>query len=210
MNSPYQEVVNRLHRLTHNYNNSPYLTQTKQSTHNWPKFLKDSTSSSSNSTTSDIPFTSIPTPSYHDYTFNNTNNPNQHTINTNVNPLQPTVTLTITNRVNTLQTPDFINSNIPISPSPTDSPTNSKPPPDYQSDSWSDDDSFLCNKEERHRNFLFGDLITSQKDNDHTRLIFKNSNSLELSSGHHTLELICDSIGQYEVKIACLAERNTN
>ena len=72
---------------------------------------------------------------------------------------------------------------------------NSKPPPNYYSDSSSDDDSFLCNKEERHRNFLFGDLITSQNDHNHTRLIFQNVNSLELSSGHHTLELMCGSIG---------------
>ena len=39
--------------------------------------------------------------------------------------------------------PDSINSNSPIPPSPTDSPTNSKPPPDYQSESSSDDDHFL-------------------------------------------------------------------
>ena len=69
-------------------------------------------------------------------------------------------------------------------------------PIDYQSDSSSDEDSFLCNKEERQSNLPFGDIITNQKDHDHSRIIFQNVNSLELSSGHHTLELLCDSIGQ--------------
>ena len=68
----------------------------------------------------------------------------------------------------------------------------------------------MCNSEERHRNLPFGDLITSQKNKDHTRLIFQNFNNLDLSSGHHTLELMCDSIGRYEVDIACLAEMNKN
>ena len=86
----------------------------------------------------------------------------------------------------------------------------SKPPTEYQSDSSSDDDSFLYNKEERHRNLSFGDLITSQKGNDHTRLIFQNVNNLELSSYHHTLKLMCDSIRQYKVDVACLAGMNTN
>ena len=86
----------------------------------------------------------------------------------------------------------------------------SESPTDYPSDSSSDDDSFLCNKEERQRNLPFGDLITNQKEHDHSRIIFQNINSLELSSGHHTLELMCDSIGQFEIDIACLAETNTN
>ena len=147
MNSSYQEVVNRLQYLTHNYNNSPYLTQTKQLTHNRPAFLNDSTFSSSNSTTSDILFTSIPTPSYHDYTFNNNKNPNHHTIKTNVNHLQSPTTPTITTRLHILKTPDSINSNsfIPSTPidRPTDRPTTSKPPPDCQSDTSSNDD-FSC------------------------------------------------------------------
>ena len=86
----------------------------------------------------------------------------------------------------------------------------SKPPPEYQSDSSSDDDSFLYNKEEHHRNISFGDLITSQKGNDHTHLIFQNVNNLELSSCHQTLELMCDSIRQYKVDVACLTGMNTN
>ena len=86
----------------------------------------------------------------------------------------------------------------------------SKDPTDYPSDSPSDDDFFLRNKEERQRNLPFGDLITNQKEHDHSRIIFQNVNSLELSSGNHTLELICDSIGQFEIDIACLAETNTN
>ena len=86
----------------------------------------------------------------------------------------------------------------------------SKPPHEYQSDSSSDDDSFLYNKEEHHRNISFGDLITSQKGNDHTHLIFQNVNNLELSSCHQTLELMCDSIRQYKVDVACLTGMNTN
>ena len=68
----------------------------------------------------------------------------------------------------------------------------------------------MCNKEERQRNLPFGDLITNNKEHDHSRIIFQNVNSLELSSGHHTLELVCDSISQFEIDIACLAETNTN
>ena len=83
-------------------------------------------------------------------------------------------------------------------------------PIDYLSNSSSDDDSFLYNKDERQSNLPFGDLITNQKDHDHSRIIFQNVNSLEPSSGHHTLELMCDSIGQLEIDIACLAETNTN
>ena len=210
MNSLYQEIVNRLQHLTHTYNNSPYLTQQKKSTHNRTTFLNDSTSSSSNFTTSNILFASSPNPSYHDYTFNNNNNPIQNIINTNINHLRPPVIPTVTTRLHTLKTPEFININSLSPPTPNDHPTNSKPPPDYQSDSSSDDDYFLCNKEEHQRNLPFGDLITIQKDNDHTRLIFQNVNSLELSSGHHTLELMCDNIWQNKVDIACLAETNNN
>ena len=186
--------------------NSPY----QQSTHHRTTFLNDLILSSFNSTTSSIPFTFISTPSYHDYTFNNNNHTSQHTINTNINHLPPPVTPNITTRLNTLTTPDSLKSNIPNLPTPVDRPTPSNPSPDSHSNTLSDDDSFLCNTKERHRNLPFGDLVTSQKDKDHTRVIFQNVNSLYLSSGHHTLELMCDSIGQYEVDIACLAERNTN
>ena len=68
----------------------------------------------------------------------------------------------------------------------------------------------MYNTEERHCNIPFDDLITSQKDKDHTRVIFQNVNSLDLSSGHHTLALMCDSIAHYVVDIAYLAETNTN
>ena len=83
-------------------------------------------------------------------------------------------------------------------------------PIDYPSDSSSDDDSFLCNKKERQSNLSFGDIFTNKKDHDHSRIIFQNINSLELSSGYHTLELMCDSIGQLEIDIVCLVETNTN
>ena len=68
----------------------------------------------------------------------------------------------------------------------------------------------MCNEEERQRNLPFGDLITNKKEHDHSHIIFQNVNNLELSSGHHTLELMCDSIGQFEIDIAYLAETNTN
>ena len=68
----------------------------------------------------------------------------------------------------------------------------------------------MCNKEERQRNLPFDDLITNNKKHDHSRIIFQNVNILELSSGHHTLELVCDSIGQFKIDIAWLVETNTN
>lgn len=67
--------------------------------------------------------------------------------------------------------------------------------PHYNSDSSQDDESFLCSKTERHNNLPFGDLITTPKKK-HTQILFQNVNSLEVSFGHHTLELICDSIGK--------------
>ena len=187
MNFSYQEVVHQLQYLTHKYSNSSYLTQTQQSTHRRTTFINHSASSSSNSTTSSIPFTIITTPSYHDYTFTNNDYTSQHTINTNNNHLPPSVTPNITTRLNKLTTPDSINSNNPKPPTPIDSPTPSNPPPDYHSNTSNNDDYFLCNTEGRHRNLPFGDLITSQKDKCHTRVIFQNVNSLDLSSGHHIL-----------------------
>ena len=109
-----------------------------------------------------------------------------------------------------MTTPTFINSNSPTLPTPLNRPEISNPPPDSYSNTSSDEDYSLRNTEERHRNLLFGDLLTSQRDKDHTRLIFQNVNSLDLSSSHRTLELICDSIEQYEVVIAYLADTNTN
>ena len=134
-------------------------------------------------------------PSYHNYTFNSTPI-NQHPTDIDSHHFHTQPTPTINNNLHTT-TPDHSND-------PFQSPT------DYPSDSSSDDDSFLCNKEERQRNLPFGDLITNNKEHDHSRIIFQNINSLELSSGHHTLELVCDSIGQFEIDIACLAETNTN
>ena len=44
----------------------------------------------------------------------------------------------------------------------------------------------------------------------YTRILFQNVNSLELTSSCHTLELMCNSIGQLEIDIACLTETNTH
>ena len=74
-------------------------------------------------------------------------------------------------------------------------PTTSKQPPQYPSHSSRDGDSFLCTPEERQSNLLFGDLISNPKETGYNRLLFQNINSLEISSGHYTLELMCDSIG---------------
>ena len=209
MNYSYQEVVDQLQHLTHKYSNSSYLTQTQQSTHRRTTFINDLASSSSNSTTSSIPFTIITTPSYHDYTFTNNDYTSHHTINTNINHLPPLVTPNITTRLNTLTTLDFINSNSPNPPTPMDRTTPSNLLPDFHSNTSSDSNSVLCNTEESHRNLPFGDLIASQKDKDNTRVIFQNVNSLDLYFDHHILEQKCDSIGQYEVDISCLAETNT-
>ena len=133
-------------------------------------------------------------PSYHNYTFNST------PINQQPTDIDSHHLLT--------QPPPTINYNL-HTPTPDHSNNPFHSPTDYPSDSSSDDYSFLCNKEERQRNLPFGDIITNNKEHDHSRIIFQNVNSLELSSGHHTLELVCDSIGQFEIDIACLAETNT-
>ena len=91
-------------------------------------------------------------PSYHKYTFNSTPI-NQHPTDIDSHHLHTQPTPTINNN---LQTPTPDHSNNPLH-SPTDNP----------SDSLSDDDSFLCNKEERQRNLPFGDLIINNKEHDH-------------------------------------------
>ena len=44
----------------------------------------------------------------------------------------------------------------------------------------------------------------------HTSILFQNVNSLELSSGRHTLELMCDSIGQLKIAIVFSVETNAH
>ena len=81
-----------------------------------------------------------------------------------------------------------VHNNISLSVRTTnDRPMTSTSPIDNPSDSFNDDDSFLCNNEKRKSNLPFVDLITNQKDHDHSRIIFQNVNSLELSSGQNTL-----------------------
>ena len=195
MKSSYQEVVNRIQQLTHSYNNSPYFNNKIKTTPHRNPCLNDSPSSSSNSTNSSTSLSKMSLPSYHNYTFNSpTIKQHQNDLAFHHPQSQPTPT---------------INYNLQ-SPNPDLSNNTSHLPNDLSYDSSSDDDYFLCNKEERQRNLPFGDLITNNKEHDHSRIIFQNVNSLELSSGHHTLELVCDSIGQFEIDIACLAETNTN
>ena len=80
----------------------------------------------------------------------------------------------------------------------------------YNSISSQDNDLFLCSKIERHNNLPFDDVIATSKETKHTRILFQKVNSLEISSGYNTLELICDSIGQLEIDIACLVEITTH
>ena len=73
-----------------------------------------------------------------------------------------------------------------------------------------DDDSYICTKAERQLNLPFGDLIATAKVDNHSRILFQNVNSLEMSTGQLTLENTCDGISSYEIDIACLTETNTN
>ena len=80
----------------------------------------------------------------------------------------------------------------------------------YNSISSQDNDLFLCSKIERHNNLPFDNVIATSKETKHTRILFQKVNSLEISSGYNTLELICDSIGQLEIDIVCLVEITTH
>ena len=152
----------------------------------------------------------IPSQSYHDYTFNTSHNPKKNTITTNTTHLKPLDSPTTTTSSTTSQNAANI-WGTSLTPTTLKSrPMISKHSPKYSSDSSRDDDSFLYTKEERQSNLPFGDLITNSKETKPTRLLFQNFNSLEISLGHHTLELLCDSIGQYEVDISCLIETNTH
>ena len=59
------------------------------------------------------------------------------------------------------KTPDYNNDPITTPTTNNKSQMTSKYPTYYPSDSSSNDDSFLCNKEESQRNLPFGDLITN-------------------------------------------------
>ena len=100
-----------------------------------------------------------------------------------------------------------------LSPStlPTSSPT-TVPKLTFSSTSISsqDNDSYICTKAERHLNLIFEDHIATVKKDNHSRIIFQNVNSLEMSTGQLTLENTCDGISSYEISIACLAETNTH
>ena len=78
-----------------------------------------------------------------------------------------------------------------------------KPPP-YQSNHHQQDIT-----KKKLNNNPFGDVLQN-KAKDVTRILFQNVGGLELSSTGHTLEVTCQSIKQYNIDIACLAETNTN
>ena len=126
--------------------------------------FQDSTSFSSSSTTPSIPLTTIPYPSYHNYTFNTNHN---LSTNTTINHLQspaislPTAPSAKSNVAN-------IGSIHLKSTTIKTRSTTSAQPPQYQSESSEDDDSFLCITEERQSNLPFGDLISNPKETRYT------------------------------------------
>ena len=157
MKSSYQEVVNRIQQLAHSYNNSPYFNKQIKTTPHRNPCLNDSPSSSSNSTNSSTSLSKMSLPSYHNYTFNSPPiNQHQNDLASHYSHFKPTPT---TNYNLHTPTPDLNNNPFHL-------------PNDPSYDSSSDDDSFLCNKEERQRNLPFGDLITNNTEHDHSRIIF--------------------------------------
>ena len=59
------------------------------------------------------------------------------------------------------------------------------------------------------KNDPFGDILKN-KTKDFIRILFQNVGGLELSTMGHTLEVTCQSMKEYNIGIACLAETNTN
>ena len=192
MNSQHQDVVNQLQILTHYYNNPPHLLHEHKPTNNRNKFLNNSTtsSSSSNSTSFSIPLKTIPTSLYDDYTLNNKHISSKNPITTNMLHLQTPATSPTTTPPSPSSYPTHIWGNNITTKTHNDQSPITKTTFNYQSASSRDDDSFLCSKVERYSNLPVGDLITTLKENNHTRILFQNINSLEISSSNHTLELI--------------------
>ena len=71
-----------------------------------------------------------------------------------------------------------------------------------------ENDSFICTKVESHLNLPFNNDIATVNANIHSYILSENVNILEISTGHHTLDITCDGIGNYEIDIACLVETN--
>ena len=69
---------------------------------------------------------------------------------------------------------------------------------------------YICTKEKRQLNLPFGDQIATVKEDNHSRILFQNVKSFEMSTEQLTLENTCDVISRYEIDIASLTETNTN
>ena len=185
----YQELNDRINKLTIDYNDSPcHLNKHHRTTSNNSTRIYTYLSSSVTSSSSFTLYFINPT-SYHDYTFSK-----DHFLPSKPNPIL---------------SPILLSPSSPILP--TSSPTTA-PKMSLSSTSLSsqDDDSYICTKTERQLNLPFGDLIAIVKADNHSRILFQNVNSLEMSTVQLTLENTCDGISSYEIDIGCLTETNTH
>ena len=158
----YQELTDRINKITVDYNNSPYhLKKHSHSTSHKSTRLYTYLSSSASSSTSSLLSLIKPT-SFHDYTFSKDHFPpsNSKPFTSPISHSPPPLTLP--------------------TPSPTTAPKLSLSSPSLSSQ---DDDSYICTKAERQLNLPFGDLIATAKADNHSRILFQNVNSLEMSTG---------------------------
>ena len=158
MNSLYQDVVNHLQQLTHNYSTTPHLHYQHNPTNEWNPFLHN-ISFSSQSTPPTPLLSFIPTPLYHDYTLNSKKTPHTTPNITSILNLQKsTITPSSPSSNPEHQWRNNIEKKNHIDPSSINKTT-----PTYTSHSSRDDNSFLCSVTERHNNLLFGHLIINPK-----------------------------------------------
>ena len=134
--------VTRLHNLTYEYNKSTRLLPQHIPTTNHNPFSTDYISSSSDTISLPIPLTSIPIPSFHDYTLSTHKTSIKSTTSPNILPT-------------TSPSPSLPNNNISYNTSTlttttdtTQSPINNAAPT-YNYDSCQDIDFFLWSKIER-------------------------------------------------------------
>ena len=147
----YQELKDRINKLTIDYNNSPYhLNKHHRTTSNNSTRLYTYLSSSATSSSSFILSLIKPT-SYHDYTFSKDHFP----------PFKSKPILS----------PILYSPPSPIlpTPSPTTAPKMSL---SSKSLSSQDNDSYICTKEKRQLNLPFGDLIATVKVDNHSSILF--------------------------------------
>ena len=170
------------------YNNSPYhqTTHHHHAIHN-PERQHDYLSSYTSSRSSILSF--INPIFFYDYIFSNDHHPPSKQRTAPSPNIQPSPS-----------------PNTPI-PSPTNVPTMK---PSSTSISFQYDDSFVCTKAETQLNLPIGDNIATVKVDNHYRILFHNVNSLEISTGQHTLDNTCNGISSYEIYIACLTKTNTH